>query len=62
MGLGISTSSSTISSSGQKQKRDGFVDGNGGMKRSKSGDSRTDLEIATDTENGDPDTTGLHSI
>jgi hypothetical protein len=61
-GLGISTSSTLISSSRQKRKRDGFVNANGGMKRSKSGDSRTDLEIATDAENGDPDTTDLHSI
>ncbi|OAF59713.1 hypothetical protein VC83_03925 [Pseudogymnoascus destructans] len=61
-GLGISTSSTTISSSGQKRKRGGFVDGNGGMKRSKSGDSRTDLDIATDAENGDPDTADLRSI
>ncbi|OBT82162.1 hypothetical protein VE02_10023 [Pseudogymnoascus sp. 03VT05] len=62
VGLGISTSSTTISSSGQKRKRDGFVDGGGGMKRSKSGDSRTDVEIATDAENGDPDSSNLHSI
>ncbi|KFY04008.1 hypothetical protein V490_00025 [Pseudogymnoascus sp. VKM F-3557] len=59
---GFSTSSTTISSSGQKRKRDGLVDGSGGMKRSKSGDSRTDEEIATDAENGDPDTSSLHSI
>jgi hypothetical protein len=31
------------------------------MKRSKSGDSRTDIKIAMDAENGDPDTTD-HSI
>ena len=62
VGLGISTSSTTISSSGQKRKRDGFVDENGGMKRSKSGDSRADVEIAKDAENGEPDTTDLHSI
>ncbi|KAL5354469.1 hypothetical protein ACLOAV_000558 [Pseudogymnoascus australis] len=62
VGLGIGTSSTTISSSGQKRKRDGFVDGSGGLKRSKSGDSRTDVEIATDTETGDPDTANLHSI
>jgi hypothetical protein len=63
MGLGISTSNTTISSSGQKRKRDEeFVDGSGGMKRSKSGGSRTDVEIATDAERGEPDTTNLHSI
>ncbi|OBT65100.1 hypothetical protein VE03_05283 [Pseudogymnoascus sp. 23342-1-I1] len=59
---GISTSSTTISSSGQKRKRDGFVNGSGGTKRSKSGDSRTDVEIATDAESGDPDITDFHSI
>ncbi|KFY02428.1 hypothetical protein V490_00513 [Pseudogymnoascus sp. VKM F-3557] len=32
------------------------------MKRSKSGDSRTDVELATDAGNGDPDTTDFHSI
>ncbi|OBT60889.1 hypothetical protein VE03_09937 [Pseudogymnoascus sp. 23342-1-I1] len=59
---GISTSSTTISSSRQKRKRDGFVNGSGGTKRSKSGDSRTDVEIATDAESGDPNTTDFHSI
>ena len=62
VGLGISTSSTTISLSGQKRKRDGFVGRSGGMKRSKSGDSRTDVEIATDAENGDPGSINLHSI
>ncbi len=62
MGLGVSTSSTTVSSSGQKRKRDGFVDGSSRMKRSKSGDSRTNVEIATDAENGKPDATDLHSI
>ena len=63
MGLGISTSSTAISSSRQKRKRDeGLVNGSGEMKRSKSGDSRTDVEIATDAEKVELDATGLHSI
>ena len=32
------------------------------MKRSKSGDNQTGVEIVTDAENGEPDTTDLHSI
>ncbi|OBT62389.1 hypothetical protein VE03_08552 [Pseudogymnoascus sp. 23342-1-I1] len=48
---------------GRKRKRDeGFVDGSGGMKRSKSGDSRIDVVIATDAEKAEPEVTGLHSI
>jgi hypothetical protein len=43
-GRGISTSSTTISSSGQKRQNDeGFVDRRGRIKRSKSGDSQTDV-------------------
>ncbi|KAH6725072.1 hypothetical protein BKA61DRAFT_42781 [Leptodontidium sp. MPI-SDFR-AT-0119] len=64
-GLGISTSSTTISSSGQKRKRDeGFVDGNSG-KRSRSIESRSnvaDVEIIVDAEKREPDTTSHHSI
>ena len=64
-GLGISTSSTTISSSGQKRKRDGeFVDGNS-VKRSRSIESRSnvaDVEITMDAEKREPDTTGHHSI
>ncbi|KAL7799783.1 serine/threonine-protein kinase Sgk2 [Trichoderma ceciliae] len=62
VGLGINKSSTTTASSGQKRKRDGFVDGSGGMKRSKLRDSRTNVEIATDAENGDPDTGNHHII
>ncbi len=52
-----------VSSSGQKRKRDeGVVDGSGGMKRSKSRDGRTDVEIATGAEKDEPDTSRLHSI
>lgn len=65
MGLGISTSSATISSSGQKRKRDeAFVDGNSG-KRSRSIDIRSnvvDVEITVDTKKREPDTTGHYSI
>ncbi|KAH6667703.1 hypothetical protein B0J14DRAFT_601254 [Halenospora varia] len=64
-GLGISTSSTTISSSGQKGKRDEeFVDGNS-RKRSRSIESRsivTDVEITVDAEKREPDTTGHRSI
>jgi hypothetical protein len=64
-GLGISTSSTTISSSGQKRKRDEeLVDGNSG-KRSRSIESRSnmaDLEITLGVEKREPDTTGHHSI
>jgi Fungal protein kinase len=65
MDLGISTSSTTTLSSGQKRKRDeGYVERSGGMKRSKSGDSQTgmaNVEI-TDAENREPDTTDIRSI
>ncbi|TVY91075.1 hypothetical protein LAWI1_G002838 [Lachnellula willkommii] len=60
--MGISTSSTTISSSRQKRKRDGeFVDGKSG-KRSRSIESRSnvaDVEITVDAEKREPDTTGL---
>jgi len=64
-GLGISTSSTTISFSRQKKTRDEeFVDGNSG-KRSRSIESRSnmaDVEITMDAEKREPDTTDLHSI
>jgi hypothetical protein len=45
-GLEISTSSASISSSGQKRRRDErLVDDCGGMKRSKSGDGQTDANV-----------------
>ncbi|KAH6666153.1 hypothetical protein B0J14DRAFT_568734 [Halenospora varia] len=59
-GLGISTSSTTISSSRQKRKRDkGFVDGKSG-KRTKSIGKRGNHPW--DAEKSEPGTTGHHSI
>jgi hypothetical protein len=56
------TSSTTISSSGQKRKRDeGFIDGCGGMKRSKSDDSHT-VDVDTDVRKYEPDTGNIHSV
>jgi Fungal protein kinase len=53
-GLGIGTSSTSMSS-GQKRKREeGFADGDGGVKRSRSVDDRTG--------NRNPGTTDVHSI
>jgi hypothetical protein len=64
-GLGISTSSTTISPSRQKRKRDEeFVDGNS-RKRSKSDKSQSDVaivEITVDAEKREPVTTDLYSI
>jgi Fungal protein kinase len=51
-----------ISSSGQKRKRDeGFIDGCGGMKRSKSDDSHT-VDVDTDMRKYEPDTGNIHSV
>jgi hypothetical protein len=63
-GLGISTSSTTISSSRQKRKRDdSFVKGNGAMKRAKSDDSQTDVaDVDADVKGYEPDTGDIHSI
>lgn len=61
--LGIGTSSITKLSSRQKRKRDeGSVDENGGVKRSRLRDGRAHVEVATNAENEDPDTTDLPSI
>ncbi len=64
MGPGISSSSTTISSSGQKRKKDeGFVDRRGGIKRSKSGDSQTNVsKVDADVEEHVPDTGDVHSV
>jgi Fungal protein kinase len=60
-GLGISTSSTTISSSRHKRKREErFADGGGAIKRSRSGDSGTSL--ANVHVEHEPDTTDVHSI
>ena len=57
------TSSITKLSSRQKRKRDeGSVDENGGVKRSRLRDGRTYVEVATNAENGDQETTDLPSI
>jgi len=63
-GFGINTSSTTISSSGQKRKRDDrFVDGRGGIKRSKSDDSQTDVaDVGADLKGYEPDTGDAHSV
>lgn len=63
-GLGISASSTTISSSGQERKKvEGFVDGRDGIKRSKSGDSQTDVaKVDMDVEEQVPDTGNVHSV
>ena len=64
-GLGISTSSTTVSSSGQKRKRDKEFIADNGRKRSKSGESLSDVanvEITGDAEKCEPDTTDLYSI
>lgn len=63
-GLGISTSRPTISSSGQKRKREeGFVDGCGGMKRSKSDDSQTAVAgVNVDVKETELDTGDIYSV
>lgn len=61
-GLGIGHSGTTISSSGQKRKRDdGFVDGRCRMKRSKSDESQTDV-TKVDVQGRLLDTEAIHSI
>ncbi|KAL5318088.1 hypothetical protein ACEPPN_015192 [Leptodophora sp. 'Broadleaf-Isolate-01'] len=61
-GLGISTSSTPISSSGQKRKRDeGLVNGRGGIKRSKSDDSQTDV-VDHNTKGYESSTHDVHSV
>jgi hypothetical protein len=60
--VGRLTGSTTISSSGQKRKRDEeFIDGSGGRKRFKSGDSGTDVANVQVKER-DPDIANIYSV
>ncbi|KAG9238033.1 hypothetical protein BJ875DRAFT_532559 [Amylocarpus encephaloides] len=61
IGLGNSTSDATISSTGQKRKRDkGFVDGRSGIKRFRSDGNQADVaNVDTNVKEREPDTCGV---
>jgi len=58
----VVTSSTSLIFWTEKKRDEGFIDGSGGMKRSRSDDSQTDVanvEITADAEKREPDTSDL---